>query len=785
MKTHRRSILIALLVVLLIGLAARYLPANQLRPRIEAALETALNRPVHITGGVHLNLFTGPGFTVENVLIEDDPAAGIEPFAQVESLQARVSLASLLTGKLVFSSLRLGSPSVNLVRIEGGPWNIQPLLDRPLESNATRRHSVPDIQIRDGRLNFKFGDTKSVFFIQAADVDVYPDSSGEVVIRFSGAPARTDQGSQAFGQLSARGLLRPAQGGESQLSIGLHLERTAISELVRLFNGRDLGVHGFTTANAKLAGPLSGLELSGDLNISDVHRWDQMPAQGLGWTLNYRGLLNLPSHELALETFAVTGPAPAVSVKLRLTDYLSSPRWAANILFRDLPVAALLETARRMGAFLPPGVQADGKVLGAIGYSNRAGLQGELALRNASVKFPEGQSAEFEQARVSFSNGRIALVPSELRMDNGQTAQLEGEYAIDNSHAALKITTRQLAIAEVGSSAGIAIAASPVPVLETLRQGAWKGWIAFDRRDDHPGVWSGEYDLQNTVLEIPGFASPVHFTNALVEMKDGQIQINRIRGHLGPVKFEGDYRYDPDAGHPHRLRLNIPELQLADLERLMTPALGRNQGFLERTFRLRNQALPKWLEERQADASIQVGTLWNGDSAIGRVRAHMVWDGPTIVLSDVDCRLDEMHAIGKVSLNLAKGFPAYRLTGSVANLDYRDGQLDIEGELETSGIGTSRLLNLRSVGTFEGRAIGLSPDTEVREITGSYLLAAPSGVPRLSLTNVQVEQGSETLYGQGSSGPDGHIILELASGRKQVRLSGMLLPIHAEPAAIR
>ena len=162
MRILRRSLLIALILVVTFGLAAPFLRADAFRPRIQAALEAALNRPVHI-GAVHLNLFTGPGFTVDDVLIDDDPAAGIEPFAHVESLQARIRWTSLFAGNLAFSSLRLDTPSVNVVRTPSGPWNIQPLLDHRAQSSASRRHVIPDIQIRGGRIDFKFGDTKSVF----------------------------------------------------------------------------------------------------------------------------------------------------------------------------------------------------------------------------------------------------------------------------------------------------------------------------------------------------------------------------------------------------------------------------------------------------------------------------------------------------------------------------------------------------------------------------------------------------------------------------------------------
>ncbi len=223
-------------------------------------------------------------------------------------MQARIRWTSLFAGNLAFSSLRLAAdnaatrPASTWSAWPSGPWNIQPLLDHRPQSNAPHRRAIPDIQIRGGRIDFKFGDTKSVFYISDADVDVYANENGDVVIRFSGAPARTDQASPSFGELTARGLLQSGSNGEDQLSMGVHLDRTAISEITRLFHGSDIGVHGFVLANAKLAGPLSNIGITGDLNISDVHRWDLMPSPGEGWTLNYRGSLNLNGHHLELGT---------------------------------------------------------------------------------------------------------------------------------------------------------------------------------------------------------------------------------------------------------------------------------------------------------------------------------------------------------------------------------------------------------------------------------------------------------------------------------------------------
>ncbi len=222
-------------------------------------------------------------------------------------------------------------------------------------------------------------------------------------------------------------------------------------------------------------------------------------------------------------------------------------------------------------------MQVEGQVEGGIGYSSQSGAGGQLTLANASVKFPQGgssqvNSVQLDSAQVEISGGKVVLAPSDVEMEDGQSAQIEGEYALDNSHAAFRISTRQLAV-----GAAHLLDAAPIPLLDQLHQGSWKGWISYEKTAENPDAWSGQYDLQNAVIEIPGLASPVRLASATVQMNDGGFQITRMRGRAGTVKFEGDYRYDASALRPHRLRLTIPELQVADLEGLMLPALSRDR----------------------------------------------------------------------------------------------------------------------------------------------------------------------------------------------------------------
>src|SRR5260370_16033000 len=115
MKRRRipwRWLLAALAAVVIAGVAAPFFSADSSGERIGKALEASLGRKVKI-GTVHFDLFGGPGFTLGDVEIADDPAFGIEPIAQfspVGSIDVRVQLKSLWTGKLQVASLRLNEP---------------------------------------------------------------------------------------------------------------------------------------------------------------------------------------------------------------------------------------------------------------------------------------------------------------------------------------------------------------------------------------------------------------------------------------------------------------------------------------------------------------------------------------------------------------------------------------------------------------------------------------------------------------------------------------------------
>src|SRR3990172_7537205 len=105
----------AVAVVLLGLLLPVVVKLNYWQEEITAALAQGFGRPVRI-GQVRLQLFGGPGFEIQDVVVGEDPRFGIEPFARIENLRARLHLRSVWQRRLQFSRLVLIRPSLNVVR---------------------------------------------------------------------------------------------------------------------------------------------------------------------------------------------------------------------------------------------------------------------------------------------------------------------------------------------------------------------------------------------------------------------------------------------------------------------------------------------------------------------------------------------------------------------------------------------------------------------------------------------------------------------------------------------
>ena len=224
--TWPRAILAVILVFCVAVWAVPKFTVGMYRDRLLQALESGLGRKVEI-GEVCFRLLPTPGFAISDVRIGEDPTVGPEPAAYVGTLVARPAILPLFVGRFAVGSVRLEDASLNLTRMDTGPagvrWNFT-LLTSKTGDGAAKAVAFPAIYMSGGRINFKFGDTKSIFYLLDTDVDLSPSATpnGPLNIRVTGQPARTDKPSRGFGSFVANGQWNAS---DHSLELNVQLEK--------------------------------------------------------------------------------------------------------------------------------------------------------------------------------------------------------------------------------------------------------------------------------------------------------------------------------------------------------------------------------------------------------------------------------------------------------------------------------------------------------------------------------------------------------------------------------
>jgi hypothetical protein len=673
-----------------------------------------------------------------------------------------VRLLGLLQHKLEFSSLRLDEATINLVKTEAGPWNFQFLLS----SAPASAGAMPAIKMRAGRVDFKFADTKSVVYFRDADLDVAPSMDGSVELRFAGAPSRSDRpaSAQNFGNFFVRGTW-----SAQRVDMRVELEKSALQEVARLIDPRGFGLHGVIALDAQLSGIPSHLDVTGNIQVNDVHRWDLLPLSGGGLRVAYKGTLDLRGDRLELES-ASDVPNPQVAVAFRAWDYLTAPHWDASAALKQVPVATVLEIARHMGVQISDKLAAEGSLSGEVRYSEPDGFAGKVALQDASLTLPDGRPLRAASAEVVVDHQVMSMEPSVVSVGENESADVEGSFSLEGaSRLDLKITTRALSVSDMRSF-GVA----SIPLLDQTPQGTWRGWARYEWARDEAGQWSGEYELLNARIPVDGLVEPVRVQAAAVSLNGKRVTVNRIRAKVGEIAFTGDYRWEPAAVHPHKFHLTIPAADAVELQRVLAPTMVRDRGFFARTLRLGDGPVPEWLKDRRADGTVAIGTLTFGDTQVHVDAARLLWDAAQVRLVGMNARVDQASLAGDLAIDLSGRVPHYRFEGKLGDMSYKDGKLDFEGSVDADGAGTDILASAHAEGRVHGRGIAFSPDAEFRTVAACFEVAEQTGGERWKLSSVEVTQGADTYTGSGATQSDGRLVLDLLSRGRQVRYSTLV-----------
>ena len=377
--------------VLLLLLTPPLVNVNRLKRRIAANIGASLGRPVQLDG-VTMHLLPIPGFTLQNLVVSEDPAFGTEPIIRANVVDVTLRPSSLWRRHVEFSSMTFEAPSLNLVRNAAGLWNVQSLLMHAAsvstaptaQRKAGPEPRFPYIEATGARVNVKLGQEKKPFSLTDADFALWLTSPQEWRVRAKGTPTRTDTNISDPGTVKLEGSLkRAATMAEVPVDLTTSWNGAPMGEASKLLTGQDAGWRGNLNVETSLRGVLGAAKLTTTIHMEELRRSEFVPLEAMDVRAECRGTLDVTTAVVTDPDCAVTTPiadggkAPgrivAIADRLDLSE-LSDPstleKAGVRVGMTSVPDAWLLDWVRLFSQRIPPGERPEGTVAGSMLLTN-------------------------------------------------------------------------------------------------------------------------------------------------------------------------------------------------------------------------------------------------------------------------------------------------------------------------------------------------------------------------------------------------------------------------------
>ena len=767
--------LLALLVIVAVFTAPE-IEADYWREPLSKELGRALGRPVQVQS-VRYRLFPAPGLTALNFVIPEDAAYGLEPFAYVTELQTGVRLLPLLLGRLEVSSVRLIDASVNIARAGDGGWNVSRLLLGM--ATAARTGNPPALELRACRINFRQGLVKSSFYLNNVDLDLQPPSESRrrMAWSFKASPARTDRAEQGFGRFTGEGAWSPARGPDGSVDVSVELETSALSEVVTLFAGQDLGLQGRLSSRARLDGPVGEVAVSGQVELLEVDRAGLFGFRGRQFSLPLKGSVNLPaqSFDIRLAAPPVELARPPIEIALSSTDTLLDPHWKAEFLFAAFPAATLADLSKRLGLGLPDGFEVSGEVSGSLAFERNTPASGEITLATASLAAGETGKLTAQEAAIGITAGEIRLAPAALKTENGAGFTLSGLWNTVSDARELDLKFSAASLDEMNRSA--AALGAPVPLLNSCASGQISGALRY--RSVAASPWTGAVSIVDLQCPLDGAAEPLAAAKAAVVVRDDGWTLRSPAVSLGSLEGPLVAVWKSAARRPLNVQVSIAEASAAEIERVFLPTLSRPRTLLDRTIPFRRSSLPSWLTTHHLSGQIHIGKLVFLNAEAAPVDANLFWDGASLELSSLSARLGAAHLSGRINVSLAGPQPVYSVIAQLEDFPWDSIIATLDFDLRSNGIGRALLENLQ----VSGEAQILSAESggeSLAPFRAAFDYSARRSVSRLRIPSAEAGIDGEIYVGSGLTAADGRLQLDLAGPSHTRRFTITINPWQIE-----
>jgi hypothetical protein len=759
----------AFVVLLAILIVPPFLSMSRYKSRITQLISASLGRPVRISS-VEARLLPWPGFVLNNLTVEEDPAYGAEPTLHANTVTASIRLLSLWRGRLELDTISVDEASLNLVRSSPGHWNLDSLLrkatvqaqsDAGKPANLDKPVRLPYLKATHSRINIKMGTEKLPFSLLSTDLSFWQQNPGDWRVRLRGQPARTDlsieQGDTGTVRLEAS-LRQAAELRQMPLHIDLEWRQAQLGQLTRLLLGSDAGWRGDLTGELHLDGTPEAAQVKTRLRATGVHRAEFAPAAPMDFDAN----CNLFAHFTARAIDNMLCDSLLGSGHIRLTGNLPSdggpPSFSVEL--DRISIAAALDALRTVRSDLAPGLEATGSASGKITYAPESATlqkpafpsQIRAAMAHAAEQGPLSGSLTVQGLQLS-GNGlsqplrvpKFLLAPANQPSGTGQA--LAATVAIPAGAATpLTVSTRLMLsgyqftirgqasitrardlahVADIRNAATLdAFEGDPVS-MDLAAGGPWMMPVkTISLGDLSPTAASlpsaaaadsltGTVNLRNVIWKADYLVNPVEISSTTLHLASGELRWAPVVFSYGPVKGTASLTLpiacDTPQPCPPRFQLQFGALDAAVLQAAFLGARERDTMLSTLIRRLRPTATPAW---PSLEGTVRAESLILGPVTLHQPVAtlHMLASGAEITAFDAVVLGGHVHGSGAYhAAATPRDKPSYAL----------EAQFD---KLSPPDIG--RLLGLHFSGsTFDGNG-----KIELTGFTDADLAASAKGV---------------------------------------------------------
>jgi uncharacterized protein involved in outer membrane biogenesis len=743
----KRSLrLLFVLLILLLGASSGFslaLRGGWAKRMLLSRISASFGRPVEV-GRFGFSLLRGFRLEAQSVTVAEDPQFGQEYFLRADKLSASVRWSALIRGRLELQTISLSRPSLNLVRLSDGRWNIESWLP-PLprhNQNETRGRPVSfeaglsasasrfsRIQVETGRINFKRDNRKLPLALSSVSGRLDYDGFGHWNIDLQANPLRAPASLQQAGTLRLQGVVGGVSARLRPATLKLAWENASLADLSRLFFGADYGLRGSfggelsaKIAESPLQTPALDWDIDGTFRTEGVHGW-ALPfrSDDPGLTATFRGICNFSEYRLQLTEAALESPHSHVSGRVSLNwSHTFNPEIEINS--AHLSVGELLAWRR---AFSPvtENLTADGILNATFTGSGWPVRIQDFSFQSegADVRLPEiPQPIRLGPFGAQWANGSINLKPVSIFLPASAAVESTGlksrserdSEAIDPPRGSnsfrLEATLSHFENLEELRRAAYSLKLSGATgrsqdFLALAR--AWRGSTATwnitgpvalqvvlkgafqDPEVDTNGIIQA-HDIQ---LSTPILNEPVLISSAALEFKGDQRNVRLTYAQAFGAKWIGTVRKGSGKAN-WEFDLSADRLDVSGIDHWLSAQAPRN--ILRRIFPFSDSNAPQSQIRAEALASLHArGRLRIGEISFAELNAEKldsiaILDGPSLILTQGRTNILGAQFSGDLEAQFTAE-PSFSVKGQFAHLDLGElsQRASLPGHLsgETSG----------------------------------------------------------------------------------------------------